>query len=122
MQHIGAYVNLGAYYLVCIPVALFFAFVMQFRGQGLWSGLVVGAMVQSIALSLVTFFTHWDKQVSSSTLNTTYFSFSHNHHLLIQPKYDFILQAIQARQRIFSQGFEVPNESVCKHEKLVEIL
>lgn len=33
-----------------------------------------------------------------------------------------ILQAIQARQRIFSEGFEVRNESVCKHEKLVEIL
>lgn len=63
LQHIGAYVNLGAYYLVCIPVALSFAFALHFKGQGLWSGLVAGAAVQCVALSLVTAFTRWEHKV-----------------------------------------------------------
>ncbi|XP_031110374.1 protein DETOXIFICATION 14-like [Ipomoea triloba] len=61
-QHIGAYVNLGSYYLVGIPVALLLGFVLHLRGEGLWSGLVAGAFVQSIALSLITGFTNWEKQ------------------------------------------------------------
>ncbi|KAH6754955.1 MATE efflux family protein [Perilla frutescens var. hirtella] len=92
LQHIGAYVNLGAYYLVCIPVALFFAFLLHLKGQGLWSGLVAGATVQSISLSLLTAFTNWENQ------------------------------AIKARQRIFSEEFAVGNESACKHEKSLHTL
>ncbi|KAJ8550058.1 hypothetical protein K7X08_033765 [Anisodus acutangulus] len=61
-QHIGAYVNLGAYYLVGIPAALLLGFVLHLNGKGLWSGLVSGATVQSISLSLVTCLTNWEKQ------------------------------------------------------------
>ncbi|XP_031104407.1 protein DETOXIFICATION 14-like isoform X1 [Ipomoea triloba] len=61
-QHIGAYVNLGSYYLVGIPVALLLGFVLHLKGEGLWSGLVVGAFVQSIVLSLITGFTNWEKR------------------------------------------------------------
>ncbi|KAF3613190.1 MATE efflux family protein 8 [Capsicum annuum] len=61
-QHIGAYVNLGAYYLVGIPAALLLGFVLHLNGKGLWSGLVAGTIVQSISLSLVTGFTNWEKQ------------------------------------------------------------
>lgn len=65
-QHIGAYVNLGSYYIVGIPVALVLGFVLDLKGKGLWSGLVAGATVQSISLSLITSLTNWDKQVSIS--------------------------------------------------------
>ncbi|KAL3637776.1 hypothetical protein CASFOL_018224 [Castilleja foliolosa] len=61
-QHIGAYINLGAYYLVGIPTSLYMGFVLNLKGQGLWSGLVAGATVQSILLGIVTFHTDWDKQ------------------------------------------------------------
>ncbi|KAM3342848.1 hypothetical protein P3S68_027814 [Capsicum galapagoense] len=61
-QHIGAYVNLGAYYLVGIPAGLLLEFVLHLNGKGLWSGLVAGTIVQSISLSLVTGFTNWEKQ------------------------------------------------------------
>ncbi|KAL0332447.1 UNVERIFIED_CONTAM: protein DETOXIFICATION 14 [Sesamum calycinum] len=61
-QHIGAYVNLGAYYLVGIPVALLLGFVLHLKGEGLWSGLVAGATVQSLLLSLITGLTNWEKQ------------------------------------------------------------
>lgn len=61
-QHIGAYVNLGAYYLVGIPAALLLGFALHLKGKGLWTGLVAGATVQSISLSLITGFTNWEKQ------------------------------------------------------------
>ncbi|OIT29489.1 PREDICTED: protein DETOXIFICATION 14-like [Nicotiana attenuata] len=81
-QHIGAYVNLGAYYLVGIPVALLLGFVLHLKGKGLWIGLVAGATVQSISLSLITGFTNWEKQ------------------------------AIEARQRIFSGKLAVENQFI----------
>lgn len=68
-QHIGAYVNLGAYYLVGIPVALLLGFVLHLKGKGLWSGLVSGATVQSLSLSLITGFTNWEKQVFASFIS-----------------------------------------------------
>ncbi|KAL2457542.1 MATE efflux family protein [Forsythia ovata] len=61
-QHIGAYVNLGAYYVVGIPVALFLGFGLHLKGEGLWSGLVAGATVQSILLAIITCLTNWEKQ------------------------------------------------------------
>nr|QBM79445.1 MATE15 [Rehmannia glutinosa] len=81
-QHIGAYVNLGSYYLVGIPVALLLGFVLHLKGEGLWSGLVAGATVQSISLSLITGLTDWEKQ------------------------------AREARNRIFAREFLLGNQSI----------
>ncbi|XP_073150067.1 protein DETOXIFICATION 14-like [Henckelia pumila] len=65
-QHLGAYVNLGAYYLVGIPVSLLLGFVWHFRGEGLWSGLIAGATVQSFLLVSITFRTDWKKQAMTA--------------------------------------------------------
>lgn len=62
-QDLGAYVNLGAYYLVGIPVALVLGFVLHLRGKGLWMGLTTGAVVQSALLSIITYFTDWKRKV-----------------------------------------------------------
>ncbi|KAI3410700.1 uncharacterized protein J3R85_018550 [Psidium guajava] len=65
-QHIGAYVNLGAFYLCGIPVAATLAFWVGLRGVGLWIGIQVGAMVQTSLLSIVTCCTNWEKQASKA--------------------------------------------------------
>nr|GMC58283.1 protein DETOXIFICATION 14-like [Ipomoea batatas] len=62
-QHIGAYVNLGSYYLFGIPLALLFGFVLHLKGEGLWGGLVAGGFLQSTVFSLITGFTDWEKQL-----------------------------------------------------------
>lgn len=62
-QHIGAYVNLGAYYLVGIPVAALLCFTLHLRGKGLWIGILTGSSLQLVLLALVTSFTNWQKQV-----------------------------------------------------------
>ncbi|KAJ4713795.1 Protein DETOXIFICATION [Melia azedarach] len=65
-QKMGAYVNLGAYYLVGIPVAAVLAFVLHLKGKGLLIGLATGSAIQATLLGLRTIFTNWQKQVSKA--------------------------------------------------------
>ncbi|EFH63335.1 mate efflux family protein [Arabidopsis lyrata subsp. lyrata] len=61
-QHIGAYANIGSYYLVGIPVGSILCFVVKLRGKGLWIGILIGSTLQTIVLALVTFFTNWEQE------------------------------------------------------------
>ncbi|XP_057868185.2 protein DETOXIFICATION 16 isoform X3 [Cryptomeria japonica] len=61
-QKVGAYVNLGAYYIVAIPVAVILAFVLHVGGRGLWIGITCGLFVQTVLLFLVTLCTDWEQQ------------------------------------------------------------
>jgi len=69
-QHIGAYINLGAFYLCGIPAAALLAFWLNLGGMGLWIGIQTGAFTQTILLSIVTSCTNWEKQVCYSILYT----------------------------------------------------
>lgn len=64
-QKIGAYINLGSFYLVGLPVAAVLGFVAHLRGKGLWIGILAGSFAQSVLLSIVTACTDWNKQVLS---------------------------------------------------------
>ncbi|XP_020554633.1 protein DETOXIFICATION 14-like [Sesamum indicum] len=63
-QHLGAYVNLGAFYLVGLPTAVVLGFVLRLRGKGLWFGLNMGSIAQSALLSFVTCSMNWKKQAA----------------------------------------------------------
>ncbi|CAL0308286.1 unnamed protein product [Lupinus luteus] len=74
-QYLGAYVNLGSFYLVGVPVGVLLGFIAHFRAKGLWIGIVLGSIVQSIFLSLVTALTNWKKQANMARdrmLDATY--------------------------------------------------
>lgn len=62
-QHIGAYVTLGAFYLFGIPAAVVLGFPLHMKAKGLWIGIVIGSVIQSTSLSLITGLTDWRKQV-----------------------------------------------------------
>ncbi|GMH24509.1 hypothetical protein Nepgr_026352 [Nepenthes gracilis] len=64
-QKMATYINIGAYYLFGIPIAVVIGFVRQLRGKGLWSGIIIGAIIQTAGLSILTTFTDWDTEVSS---------------------------------------------------------
>ncbi|CAK8542664.1 unnamed protein product [Lathyrus sativus] len=61
-QHVGAYVNLGAFYLVGVPIGVVLGFVAHFRAKGLWIGIVSGSIVQTVFLFIITALTNWKKQ------------------------------------------------------------
>ncbi|KAM7529806.1 hypothetical protein LguiB_033216 [Lonicera macranthoides] len=65
-QHIGAYVNLGAFYLFGIPIAAVLGFILHLKAKGLWIGIVIGSVLQSTVLSLILAFTNWQKQASKA--------------------------------------------------------
>ncbi|GAV87080.1 MatE domain-containing protein, partial [Cephalotus follicularis] len=65
-QHIGAFVNLAAYYLCGIPVAATLGFWFQLRGMGLWIGIQAGAFTQTFLLFTITCCTNWEKQASKA--------------------------------------------------------
>lgn len=61
-QHLGAYANLAAFYLVGIPVAALLGFCTSLKGEGLWIGILIGATVQVTLLAIVTTCTNYEKQ------------------------------------------------------------
>uniref|UniRef100_A0A0R0FEQ9 Protein DETOXIFICATION n=1 Tax=Glycine max TaxID=3847 RepID=A0A0R0FEQ9_SOYBN len=81
-QQIGAYVNLGAYYLVGVPLAFLLGFVLHFNAKGLWMGSLTGSVLQVIILTVVTVLTDWQKE------------------------------ATKARERIVEKSIKVHNDSV----------
>ncbi|CAN8244560.1 unnamed protein product [Cochlearia groenlandica] len=65
-QKIGAFINLGAYYLVGVPSGFLFGFHFHIGGRGLWFGIICALVVQVFCLSLVTFFTNWDEEAKKA--------------------------------------------------------
>ncbi|CAH2065738.1 unnamed protein product [Thlaspi arvense] len=65
-QHIGAYANIGSYYLAGIPIGSVLCFVVKLRGKGLWIGILIGSTLQTIVFSLVTFFTNWEQEAAKA--------------------------------------------------------
>ncbi|KAJ6936132.1 protein DETOXIFICATION 10 [Populus alba x Populus x berolinensis] len=65
-QKIGAYINIGSFYLVGLPVAAVLGFVAHLRGKGLWIGILAGSFLQTVLLSIVTACTDWNKQVTKA--------------------------------------------------------
>ncbi|KAH7533919.1 hypothetical protein FEM48_Zijuj04G0182500 [Ziziphus jujuba var. spinosa] len=61
-QDLGAYSNLGSYYLIGIPIATILGFLLKLRASGLWMGILIGSTVQVVLLVLITSFTNWQKQ------------------------------------------------------------
>ncbi|XP_028785491.1 protein DETOXIFICATION 14-like [Neltuma alba] len=61
-QHVGAYVNIGAFYVVGVPVGTSLAFLAHWKSKGLWIGLLSGSLLQSFLLSLITALTNWSSQ------------------------------------------------------------
>ncbi|WCJ25302.1 MATE efflux family protein [Euphorbia peplus] len=62
-QKVGAYINLGAFYLVGLPVGVMVGFVGHLRGKGLWIGIVAGSLLQSSLLSVFAASIDWKLEV-----------------------------------------------------------
>ncbi|KAL1323138.1 hypothetical protein HN51_068185 [Arachis hypogaea] len=65
-QQIGAYVNLGGYYLVGAPIALFLGFGLKLNAKGLWMGTLSGSCLVVIILAIVTALTDWEKEATKA--------------------------------------------------------
>ncbi|KAI4964963.1 hypothetical protein ZWY2020_057758 [Hordeum vulgare] len=64
-QHLAAMTNLVAFYFIGMPLAVLFAFKLNFYTKGLWSGLICGLTCQTSTLVVITARTKWSKIVDA---------------------------------------------------------
>ncbi|CAO2200419.1 unnamed protein product [Urochloa humidicola] len=61
-QWLVAYINLGCYYLIGIPVGYLIAFPLNGGVRGMWGGMLTGVGLQTVILIGITLRTNWDKE------------------------------------------------------------
>uniref|UniRef100_A0A5B7AHG5 Protein DETOXIFICATION n=1 Tax=Davidia involucrata TaxID=16924 RepID=A0A5B7AHG5_DAVIN len=66
-QAFVAYVNVGCYYIVGIPLGSLLGFYFKLGAKGIWSGMVGGTLLQTIILIWVTARTNWNEEVEKAT-------------------------------------------------------
>nr|GMC70567.1 protein DETOXIFICATION 40-like [Ipomoea batatas] len=62
-QTFVAYVNVGCYYVVGVPVGAVLGFYFNLGAKGIWCGMIGGTVMQTIILLWVTIRTDWNKEV-----------------------------------------------------------
>lgn len=65
-QTFVAYVNVGCYYVVGVPVGSLLGFYFKLGAKGIWSGMIGGTVMQTLILVWVTFRTDWNKEVQEA--------------------------------------------------------
>lgn len=62
-----AVVNVCTYYVIGIPVGLLLGYVAHLEIKGIWIGMLLGVLVQTIVLGVITWRTNWEEQVIKAT-------------------------------------------------------
>ncbi|KAL5219551.1 hypothetical protein ABZP36_020235 [Zizania latifolia] len=65
-QQFVAYVNIGCYYIVGVPLGVLLGFVFNFGVKGIWGGMLGGTCMQTVILLWVTVRTDWDNEVEEA--------------------------------------------------------
>ncbi|KAK4727434.1 hypothetical protein R3W88_032351 [Solanum pinnatisectum] len=65
-QTFVAYVNIGCYYIVGVPLGVLLGFYFKLGAKGIWSGMLGGTVMQTIILIWITARTDWNKEVESA--------------------------------------------------------
>jgi len=65
-QAFVAYVNVGCYYIVGIPLGCLLGFYFDLGAAGIWSGMIGGTFMQTLILVWVTYRTNWTKEVQEA--------------------------------------------------------
>ncbi|KAK7353032.1 hypothetical protein VNO80_18464 [Phaseolus coccineus] len=62
-QAVVAYINIGSYYLVGIPLGLLLCWLLPSNIVAMWSGMMSGTVVQTLILATITMRYDWEKEV-----------------------------------------------------------
>ncbi|KAI3437038.1 uncharacterized protein J3R85_005768 [Psidium guajava] len=66
-QSMVAYVNIGSYYVIGVPLGVVLAYVAKWEVQGIWIGMIIGVATQTAVLGFITYRTNWDDQVNKAS-------------------------------------------------------
>ncbi|KAJ4972333.1 hypothetical protein NE237_005432 [Protea cynaroides] len=78
-QSVVAYVNLGCYYIIGVPIGVLLGYVAKLDVKGIWIGMICGVALQTVMLIWITWRTDWDAQVENASrrLNREEFEWHH---------------------------------------------
>ncbi|KAI3992907.1 hypothetical protein MKX01_034257 [Papaver californicum] len=62
-----AYINLGCYYVIGLPLGVIFGWVFHLGVGGIWSGMIGGTAVQTLILIIITIRCDWDMQAEKAS-------------------------------------------------------
>ncbi|KAJ4979133.1 hypothetical protein NE237_009913 [Protea cynaroides] len=65
-QKIVAYVNVGCFYIIGIPLGSLLGFKFNLGAKGIWSGMIGGTAMQTTILIWITYRTDWKKEVENA--------------------------------------------------------
>ncbi|CAN1273608.1 Protein DETOXIFICATION 33 [Linum perenne] len=65
-QSLVAYINIGCYYIVGLPAGILLGFTFGFGVEGIWSGMIMGIVLQTIILVVITVVTDWDSEAAKA--------------------------------------------------------
>ncbi|KAL3640800.1 Protein DETOXIFICATION 33 [Castilleja foliolosa] len=65
-QSVVAYINIGCYYIVGLPLGILLGFVFDFGAMGIWGGMIGGICLQTLILIVITATRNWDKEASEA--------------------------------------------------------
>ncbi|KAL8523419.1 hypothetical protein ACS0TY_013396 [Phlomoides rotata] len=56
-----AYINIGSYYIVGVPLGILLGWYLQFGLKGIWVGMICGTVTQTLILAIITVKCPWEK-------------------------------------------------------------
>uniref|UniRef100_A0A7C9CK05 Protein DETOXIFICATION n=1 Tax=Opuntia streptacantha TaxID=393608 RepID=A0A7C9CK05_OPUST len=65
-QGVVAYVNLAAYYIIGLPVGVVLGFKTSLGVAGIWWGIILGVLIQTATLIIITIRTDWNTEVQKA--------------------------------------------------------
>ncbi|KAF7815681.1 protein DETOXIFICATION 41-like [Senna tora] len=65
-QALVAYVNLGSYYLIGLPLGCVLGFKTSLGVAGMWWGMIAGIFIQTVTLIILTIRTNWEAEVENA--------------------------------------------------------
>ncbi|CAL9092015.1 unnamed protein product [Musa acuminata var. zebrina] len=61
-QAMAAYVNIGSYYFIGIPIGIFLGWILKLGVLGIWAGMIGGTGIQTLILTILTIRCDWDRE------------------------------------------------------------
>ncbi|XP_075675092.1 protein DETOXIFICATION 27-like isoform X1 [Castanea sativa] len=66
-----AFINIGSYYLVGVPLGVLLGWSLHFGIMGIWTGMISGTVVQTLILAIITLRCEWEKEAQKAQILIT---------------------------------------------------
>uniref|UniRef100_A0A803KW73 Uncharacterized protein n=1 Tax=Chenopodium quinoa TaxID=63459 RepID=A0A803KW73_CHEQI len=64
-----AYINIGCYYLLGLPLGVFMGWKFELGIMGIWAGMIGGTAVQTLILAIITIRCDWEKEAQKASMH-----------------------------------------------------